>query len=266
MPVNAILFDLDDTLIQESAAVARAFLATADPAARRHGLDPEQLHQTARRRSKELWLAHPDHPYASRIGISSWEALWARFLGSGLELGRFRAWAPEFRLATWRRALSDCGVEDEPLAPELARRFVEERRKIHRLFPEARSVLGMMREAGDLRLGLVTNGLACLQREKIQGAGLEAYFDAICVSGDVGEGKPDAKPFRVILERLGVQPDEALMVGDRLDTDVAGARSAGIRAVWLDRENRALDDAALADARIASLEELVRWVPRLRGG
>ena len=47
-------------------------------------------------------------------------------------------------------------------------------------------------------------------------------------------GKPHAPIFEMALERLGCRPDEAMMVGDGLTTDVAGGRAAGMATVWLD--------------------------------
>ncbi|NHZ70869.1 MAG: HAD hydrolase-like protein, partial [Proteobacteria bacterium] len=48
-------------------------------------------------------------------------------------------------------------------------------------------------------------------------------FDAICVSGDLGVGKPDPHPFHFLLDQLGVPPELAAMVGDNPDKNLAGA-------------------------------------------
>lgn len=254
--LRAILFDLDDTLIQESRTVERAFLAAAEPARDKHGVEPERLHREARRAARELWFAHPDHDFAANVGISSWEALWARFLGDQPEVTRFRQWAPEYRRTAWRRGLEAVGIDDDDLADDLSRRFVSERRKLHLAYPETRSVLGLLRERGELQLGMLTNGLSCLQREKIHGAGLEPYFDAICVSGDLGVGKPDPHPFLFLLDRLGVPPDLAAMVGDNPDKDLAGARAAGLTAVWIDRSGDGPPPEPAPDLVIRSLDEI----------
>jgi putative hydrolase of the HAD superfamily len=253
---RALLFDLDDTLVQETQTVERAFLAAAEPATRRYGADPARVHREARRAARESWFAHPDHDFAARVGVSSWEALWARFLGDRPEIARFREWAPEYRQSTWRRALEALEIRDDPLADELAERFIERRREIHELYPETRSVLGMLREQGEVRLGLLTNGLSCLQREKIHGAGLAPYFDAICVSGDLGVGKPDPRPFRDLLGRLGVAPERAAMVGDNPEKDLAGARAAGVTAVWIDRGEREAHPRHRPDLVVHTLSEI----------
>jgi putative hydrolase of the HAD superfamily len=97
--------------------------------------------------------------------------------------------------------------------------------------------------------------MADLQWLKLERAGLAPYFDAFVASAAVGIGKPDARIFTVALERLGCTPQATWMVGDSLHRDVAGARAAGVRAVWLDRRGEDADGVE-ADCRIRSLAEL----------
>jgi putative hydrolase of the HAD superfamily len=61
---------------------------------------------------------------------------------------------------------------------------------------------------------------------------LEPYIDPLVVSGDIGHQKPDPRIFQHALGLVGVAPHEAVFVGDRLDVDVAGAKAAGMRAIW----------------------------------
>ena len=175
---RAVLFDLDDTLVEEEPARDAALIATARSAGRAD-LDPAELSTTVRRVARELWWAHPLHDFAYGIGVASWEALWARFEGDGAELATLRAWAPEYRLEAWHGALAELGVDDRALAGTLAERFPVERRRIHRRYADAEPVLRALREDGRFRLGLLTNGLSCLQREKLRGAGLGRWFDAV---------------------------------------------------------------------------------------
>lgn len=60
---------------------------------------------------------------------------------------------------------------------------------------------------------------------------LHHHFDPVVTFDDTGARKPDPKPFRVALERMGLAPDEVLMVGDWPERDVVGAKGAGIRTV-----------------------------------
>jgi putative hydrolase of the HAD superfamily len=98
-----------------------------------------------------------------------------------------------------------------------------------------------------LRIGLVSN----------TGRDLEAFVrhhgldvDAAVSSGVHGKTKPHPTIFQAALERLAVAPAEAVMIGDSIGDDIEGARSVGMRALLLDRENRYPDvEEKLTDLR-----------------
>jgi putative hydrolase of the HAD superfamily len=78
------------------------------------------------------------------------------------------------------------------------------------------------------------------------------------VSGEVGVGKPDPRIFDLALRLLGASPEEAVMVGDNPTRDVAGAKAAGVTAVWVNRAGLPLAaGAAVPDVEVASLRGLV---------
>ncbi len=85
------------------------------------------------------------------------------------------------------------------------------------------------------KLGIITDGLPIKQWEKLVRLGLDDFFQAVVISGDdgVGFGKSDPRIFAIALEKVGVRPEEAIMVGDKLNTDIEGANSAGLASVWL---------------------------------
>lgn len=95
-----------------------------------------------------------------------------------------------------------------------------------------------------------------MQREKLAQSQMEPYFEAVFVSGEIGIGKPDPKVFAVVLERLGISAENAVMVGDNLKADVAGAQRAGIRGIWINRSGMDCDPIINPDAQISSLTEL----------
>ena len=93
---------------------------------------------------------------------------------------------------------------------------------------------GFLREISQrYKLGLLSNypDTQAL-RASVARLGLAEYFDAVVVSGDVGRVKPHVLPFQRMLERLGVEPDEALYVGDNWLGDIQGAKRVGMQAVW----------------------------------
>jgi putative hydrolase of the HAD superfamily len=100
------------------------------------------------------------------------------------------------------------------------------------LYDDALPVLAELRRQG-LLLGLVSNTGRDLE-EFIRHHGLEV--DAALASRAHGKTKPDPTIFQAVLDRLGVEPADAVMIGDSLEDDVAGARALGMRAFLLDRE------------------------------
>jgi putative hydrolase of the HAD superfamily len=225
--IGALLFDLDDTLVLEAQAAVAAFEATARSAP---GADAERLAVDVRARARALWRAAPTHPYCARIGISSSEGLWCRFEGDDEDVAALRAWSPAYRREAWARALADQGIHDPTLAEALGERFGTERRARHHTFAD---VVGALDALAAHPLALVTNGAACLQREKLAASGLAGRFDAIVISADLGIGKPDASVFHHALALL--HADRGVMIGDSLDRDIDGALAAGLDAVWINR-------------------------------
>ena len=114
--------------------------------------------------------------------------------------------------------------------------------------PETVSAL---RESG-LRLGVVSNAEGRVERD-LETAGYKGAFDTIVDSHHVGVEKPDPAIFGIALERLGVDPEATVYVGDLPAVDVQGARAAGIRAILVDPHDHYADCDA---PRIRTLREL----------
>jgi putative hydrolase of the HAD superfamily len=102
------------------------------------------------------------------------------------------------------------------------------------IFEDVLPVLTELRARG-LKLGLVSNTGRDLD-EFVAHHGLDV--DAVVASGVHGKTKPHPTIFMAALERLGVSPADAVMVGDSVEDDVDGARAVGMRGLLLDRENR----------------------------
>jgi putative hydrolase of the HAD superfamily len=255
MPVRAILFDLDNTLLLEDEATERALEQTSELAAGRAGADAALIRAGARDAAESLFRSSRVFGYADAMGIWWGEALWGDFAGEQPDLAALRAFVPGFRREVWRRGLAATAVSDDALVGELARAYPAFRRAVPALDPDAESTLSDL--GRDHRLALVTNGAPDVQREKLGRTTLSSHFAAIVISADIGIGKPDPRIFQAALDILGVPAAEAVMVGDSLERDIAGARRAGLRTVWLDRAGAgARDGSIVANARIRSLPEL----------
>lgn len=116
------------------------------------------------------------------------------------------------------------------------------------LYEDAVPVLALLRGHG-LKLGLVSNTGRDLEAFAVH-HGLEV--DAALGSRAHGRTKPHPSIFRAVLDRLGVEPAAAAMVGDSLEDDVEGARAAGLTAFLLDRDGR----FPAFEARLSDLREL----------
>ena len=112
------------------------------------------------------------------------------------------------------------------------------------LLPGAEAALEVLSE--EYRIGLVTNGGPDLQRSKMEAVGLDDAFDTAVFAGYDTPPKPHTEPFEVAIERLDVENDRAVHVGNSLGSDVAGAHAAGLQSVWVPAEGY-VEDATVED-------------------
>jgi putative hydrolase of the HAD superfamily len=108
-----------------------------------------------------------------------------------------------------------------------------------------------------LRTGLLSNIYRGI-RDICKGLGLEPYLDVIASSEEAGADKPDPAIFRFALEQVGVEPSEAIHVGDQYLQDVVGARNVGIMPIFIDRFD--VSPEVTDCARIHELTELTRYI------
>jgi putative hydrolase of the HAD superfamily len=251
---RVLLFDLDETLMVEEPAAVASFEATAQFAATCREVDAQSLAAGARSRARELWYSAPTHDYCMRVGISSWEGMWCRFEGDGSDERALREWSPNYRREAWRLALADQMIDDSDLAEELGEQFPAERRARHEVFADVAPALTQLQKSHTL--AVVTNGAACLQREKLASSDLESHFETIVVSADVGIAKPDASVFEHALSQLGADRDRTVMVGDSIPKDVDGALAAGLGAVWVNRHGSSTPAGRHDLVEISNLSDL----------
>ncbi len=98
------------------------------------------------------------------------------------------------------------------------------------------AALDSMHRAG-IKLVALSNSEGTVE-DLLKDTGLDGFFETIIDSWVVGVAKPDPKIFCLALERVGGQKHQALMVGDSLYHDIAGAQAAGIGAVLIDPFDR----------------------------
>ncbi|WP_028661703.1 HAD family hydrolase [Saccharomonospora saliphila] len=158
-----------------------------------------------------------------------------------------------------RAFLAELGVAvQRPEAEEFEARRKELLRANWRLFDDVLPCLEWLTAAG-VRLAAVTNASGDHQRDKLDGLGLGRFFDHVAIAGEMGVAKPDPVMFHDVCSTLGCDPAQAVHVGDKLRTDAAGARDAGLVGVWLDRSGSAavVPSGVHVVASLAQLPELL---------
>jgi len=214
MPLRAVLFDIGDTLWHSAAAPP-----------------PEEFRRLAAERAartlRSFNLSYPDPAFVSR---AAWNAMEA-----AMKQARVTDFAePDYGEVT-QHAMRELGLDltREQAAFLLESTYISgiEGGKVP--YEDAVEVLTELRHRGFL-LGVVTNRAFGGERFRadMRDAGLDIGWDAEAVSVEVGYLKPHRTLFDHALDQLSVEPHDALMVGNSLAEDIAGAQSIGMLAAW----------------------------------
>jgi len=131
-----------------------------------------------------------------------------------------------------------------------------------RLFDDVLPLMEAARTDG-IPIGLLTNSSARYTQQKLEITGLSGVFDVVVTRDTLGFGKPDVRAFHHACRLMGLQPRQAVYVGDDVEIDAIAARDAGLTAIWLRRDPcDSCDSAGAARARacgipvVASLSEV----------
>ena len=225
--VQGVLFDLDDTLMDHTAASRAAVLEFVA------GLPEWPLDEAG---TLARWYALEDQHFARYMAgeITMLEQRRAR-IGGVLELEG----ATDGLLDTGVSPLPSghqANWQPVPGGPELALRLLDE----------------------GYRVGILTNGQAAQQRAKLAAIGLTDPRLVVCVSEELPAPKPSPLAFAAACGALGLAPHQVLMVGDSRVNDIDGARSAGLHAVHVTAE--LLTDPDDSVGRIATVADLHRLI------
>jgi putative hydrolase of the HAD superfamily len=148
--------------------------------------------------------------------------------------------------------------------PETAKRVGDRRRAmvagldVFQMRPEMPALLRRLASRG-LKLGIVANQPAGMA-ERLQREGIADLFEHVGITGLTGLRKPDPRAFTAACDALAVTPAEAIMVGDRIDIDVAPAKTLGMATILLragrHRRQRPRSQAEEPDAVVTDVLEL----------
>ncbi|WP_052809801.1 HAD family hydrolase [Streptomonospora alba] len=228
---EAILFDLDDTLLDDRAASSAGLRAIMDR------------------------LGHPEFSAARRLWDVQTDISFGAYIAGRLTLEEQR----RERVRALAIQAGHAHISDEH-CDELYHLYLSAHRSAWAPFRDAAPVLGELARSG-LRLALVTNGIEQLQRDKLAVLDLAAFFPTVICADTAGAGKPDPHIFLTACQTVGVAPERAWHVGDQLQADALGAMAAGLYPVLVDRHER---NEGADVWTVSGLEELLRAVQAAR--
>lgn len=105
-------------------------------------------------------------------------------------------------------------------------------KELEKLYPDTSEALKRLREK--YRLGIIANQSPG-SKKRLEDWGMLEYFDVVAASAEEGFAKPDERIFLRALKSAGCLPQNAVMVGDRLDNDIAPAKKLLMKTVWIKR-------------------------------
>ncbi|WP_121822492.1 HAD family hydrolase [Halostella salina] len=193
--VDAVLFDLDDTLCEY----------------RRGG-------------AELLSLAFDDVGVDPFFGVDEYHARYEEFLAETDDMVELRR--------ECFAALAADRDRDPDLGRAVADAFAAERDHGN-VRPLPGAAEAVERLAADHRLAVLTNGAPGMQSEKLAALPFRDAFEAVVHAGYDAPRKPEPEPYHHALDLLDATPERAVHVGNSLTTDVPGAHAAGVRSAWL---------------------------------
>ncbi|MFS0556156.1 HAD family hydrolase [Brevibacillus sp. 179-C9.3 HS] len=203
---TTILFDLDDTLFDFSACWEKGMQQTIETHPLTADVEKQKFLEALRRHGDDLWV----DVIAKRYDFTQYRQL------------RFQR-----AMADFNRQIEAEQVDDFQRAYQAACMDAVQPD------PSVQSTIAKLTE--EHTLGIVTNGPVDMAFIKLERLGLSAYFprERVFLSEIIGHHKPDPRIYEHVREKLGVESNQVLFVGDTWDADVAGAIDAGFSAVWI---------------------------------
>ncbi|XP_062928842.1 N-acylneuraminate-9-phosphatase [Mobula hypostoma] len=230
--IQALLFDLDNTLIDTSGASRRAERQVKDLLKSQYGYEESAANLIIEKFNTKLQTENFD--CATGVNID------------------------EERVLHFETALQETnGLNaDHDLATKCYLLWKTTRLQHILISEEVKSMLKTLRQS--YKLLLLTNGSSKVQREKINVCDCQQYFDTIVIGGEHQEQKPALSIFQKCFQLLGVKPEACMMIGDNPETDIKGGVNAGVRTtVWINNTNLKCEAGAMPDYTVKSVLEVM---------
>ena len=153
------------------------------------------------------------------------------------------------RLEAFKRTLQFIEMPDDHLAAHLYALYLKHRFEDIQFFDDVLPVLNALR--GHYIMGVLSNGNTYPER-----CGLAGYFQFVVLAQDYGIQKPDPRLFEIAIKCADCTKRQFLHIGDSFQNDIIGAKRAGVRSVWLNRQREDNETGQQPDFEISSLREL----------
>lgn len=219
---QAILFDLDDTLLDRSQAIDELFSLILEKCY--EGLSHTVEHEMLKRL----------RDYDKRS--------YGKFDKTIVLESFFNEYPPKYRLP--RNSLQDFWDDNFPLCFSISQNTLNIINAVNR----------------HVKIAIVSNGFTQRQKAKIINTNLHSYFNTIIISEEVGFSEPDKRIFELVLNELHVQPDATLFVGDDLEKDIAGCQSVNIKGIWFNPHKIKNDTEIKPYVEIYSFDSILSYI------
>lgn len=228
--IQLVTFDLDNTLWETESVVVAA-------------------EQTLLR-----WLDKHAPEFAKQLNPEARKTLRDEVLTAQPELSHR---VTPLRIAVLELGLRKAGYSDQQaskLAVQGFKVFLDARHQLE-YFPYVEVVLELL--SRQYQLASISNGNADVRR-----LGLDRFFKIIVSADEVGLSKPDAAPFRAALQAAGVEPAQALHIGDHPGDDIQGALDVGMHTLWFNPQGKAWPQQPRPHGEVRCLSEIPPWLNR----
>ena len=227
---KALIFDFDNTLVDTHSAISGAYSKIIEVISLNSGMDKGYLMQQLLNIEKEVIDNVPlvSRQYDRKAVINK--------LNEELSLNM-----------------------DEKQIEELAQNFYDFILGKISYSSDTEEILKSLKARGK-KLGLLTDTdvRPGLKKKRLNNLGFTRLFDAVLIAGeDIPQRKNSSIPFIEIARLLNVEPENALVVGDRMDSDIDNAKEAGMKAVLIDKYLPPNNGIHKPDAIIHELKELL---------
>ncbi len=193
----------------------------------------------------ELGLADPQATGEAYREINA--ALWRRFEAGDIS-------SAEIKVERFRQLIASCDLRAKP--EQLSNAYIRHLGRQPHLLADADRLIESA--AKRYELGLITNGLAAVQRDRLARSPIGKHFDVVVISEEVGFAKPDPRIFEHAWAEMGnPSKDSVLMVGDNLVADIQGGNNFGLATCWFNQDGRQTNGHVRTTHEVQRLDQLL---------